>query len=56
VEAGQFTVPPYILLGIPSGSGGVNLQNAISAPFSASGLDQALADGTISYNVPSTYQ
>ena len=55
-QAGQFTVPGYILLGLPSGSGGVNVQNDISMPFSASGLDQAQADGTISYNVPSTYQ
>lgn len=55
-EAGQFTVPSYILLGLPAGSGGVTVQNDLSMPFSASGLDQAQADGTISYNVPSTYQ
>ena len=55
-QAGQFTVPPYILLGLPAGSGGVNVQNVVSMPFSANGLDQAQAYGTISYNAPSTYQ
>ncbi|HEY4359872.1 MAG TPA: hypothetical protein VGN17_02835 [Bryobacteraceae bacterium] len=55
-QAGQFTVPSYILLGLPAGSGGVNVQNAISIPFSASGLDQATAQATISYGVSSTYQ
>ena len=56
VEARQFTVPPYILLGLPAGSGGVLLQNDIFSTFSATGLDTATADGTISHNVAATFR
>jgi hypothetical protein len=55
VEAGEFTVPPFILLGLPSGSGSTLVQNIISSPLSASGLDIALKLATISYSVNSSY-
>ena len=55
-EAGRFTVPSYILLGLPAGSGGVNVQNDVFSTFSASGLDTTSAGGTISDNVPSTFR
>jgi hypothetical protein len=55
-EAGQFTVPSYILLGLPGGSGGVNMQNDIFSTLSATGLDTSSAGGTISYNVPATFR
>jgi uncharacterized protein (TIGR03437 family) len=55
VEAGQFTVPPYILLGLPAGSGGTLMQNIVYSPLTASGLDIAVAIGTNSYSVASTY-
>jgi uncharacterized protein (TIGR03437 family) len=55
VEARQFTVPSYILLGLPPGSGGTEVQNYITAPLSASGLDIAMGIGVVSYSVPSSY-
>lgn len=56
VEAGQFTVPAYILLGLPAGSGGTLLQNDIMSTFSAAGLDATFAGATISANVASTFR
>jgi len=56
VEAGQFTVPPYILLGLPAGSGGTLLQNDIFSTFSATGLDSTYAGATISSNAASTFR
>lgn len=56
VDDGQFTVPSYILSGLPAGKGGTMIQNAIFEPLSASGLDIGLADGTVSFSVASTYQ
>ena len=53
VEDGQFTVPSYILLGLPAGPGGVVVQNIIYSPLSASGLDIGLALGTISFSANS---
>lgn len=55
-EAGQFTVPSYILQGLPAGNGGVDLQNDVFSTFSATGLDTTSAGGTISYNRPSTFR
>jgi uncharacterized protein (TIGR03437 family) len=55
VEAGQFTVPSYILLGLPNGNGGTLVQNLIDAPLTASGLDIATAAASVSYSVSSTY-
>ena len=56
VEAGQFTVPPYILLGLPPGNGGAEIQNNIYLPLTASGLDVGLALGNVSISVPSVYR
>jgi hypothetical protein len=55
VEAGQFTVPPYILLALPSGRGGVGVQNSFWTPLPASGLDVGLALGDVSFTADSTY-
>lgn len=42
VEAGQFTVPPYILMALPeSAIGATQVINEIYFPFSADGLDYA---------------
>ena len=50
VEAGQFTVPAYILLGMPPGSGGTSIQQHDSdAPFTATGLDLASITAVIEF-------
>ncbi len=54
VDDGQFTVPSYILSGIPAGSGGTALQNAIQLPLPASGLDYGDTGATISFSVFTT--
>ena len=56
VEAGQFTVPSYILLGMPAGSGGVSVQNRSSGTLTAMGLDQGVSAGGIYFNVPASFQ
>jgi len=53
-EKGQFTVPSYILQGLPAGSGGVNVQNDVFSTFSASGLDSPSTGGTISFSQAAT--
>jgi len=53
-EKGQFTVPSYILQGLPAGSGGVNVQNDVTSTFSATGLDNPSAGGTISFSQAAT--
>ena len=55
VEAGQFTVPPYILLGLPAGSGGVSIeQHDTDSTFSATGLDDGGVTAVIEYSVAAT--
>jgi hypothetical protein len=55
VEAGQFTVPSYILLGLPAGSGGVSIQqHDTDTSFSASGLDDAGVTAVIEFSVAAT--
>ena len=57
VEAGQFTVPSYILLGLPAGSGGTSIQQqATVSTFSATGLDIAGVTGAIEHSVTTTYK
>jgi hypothetical protein len=56
VEAGQLTVPGYILLGLPAGSGSINAQSSVSGTLTAPGLDQGVSQGGISFNVPTTFQ
>ena len=55
VEAGQFTVPSYILLGVPVGNGSLLLQNNIYSTLPASGLDISFALGSNSYSTPAVY-
>jgi len=56
VEDGKFTVPSYILSALPAGTGAVQIQNSISAPLPASGLDIATALGAISITIAATFQ
>jgi uncharacterized protein (TIGR03437 family) len=55
-SAGQFTVPSYVLLGLPSGSGSLGLEN-ITTPvsFNASGLDFASAFAGTASSISPTY-
>ena len=53
-EKGQFTVPSYILQGLPAGNGGVNVQNDVFSTFSASGLDSPSTGGTVSFSQAAT--
>jgi hypothetical protein len=39
LEAGQFTVPSYILLGSPTGSGGTTVNHQVDLTFLPTGLD-----------------
>jgi uncharacterized protein (TIGR03437 family) len=56
VSAGQFTVPPYVLGGMPAGSGSVTVSNQTAyTPFSASGIDAGFAIGFVSTQVNSTF-
>jgi len=56
VEAGQFTVPSYILLGLPAGSGGMTVNHQVDLTFSATGLDTGATGltGEIEYSMPLT--
>jgi len=56
VEAGHFTVPSYILLDMPTGNGAVNVQSSIPATLTASGLDQGVAGGVISFSGPASFK
>ncbi len=55
-DAGQFTVPSYILSALPAGKGGVGVQNDVYSSLSAGGLDIGLALGDISYSASGTYK
>jgi uncharacterized protein (TIGR03437 family) len=55
VEAGQFTVPSYILLGLPAGSGGASIQqHDTDTTFSATGLDIAGVVAVIEFSAAGT--
>lgn len=55
IEAGQFTVPSYILLGLPAGSGGVSIQqHDADGGFSATGLDLGELTAEIEFSVAAT--
>jgi len=57
VSAGQFTVPPYILLGLPAGSGTSMLANSTNyTTFTATGLDFGFAIGSVSFSVNSAFK
>jgi uncharacterized protein (TIGR03437 family) len=52
----QFTVPSYILLGLPHGTGTTSVQNSTNlTTFSAAGLDFGAAFGNVSIQVNSNY-
>jgi uncharacterized protein (TIGR03437 family) len=56
-SAGQFTVPNYVLLGLPSGTGTTSITNTTSySPFTASGLDTGFAFGFLETQVKTIYQ
>jgi uncharacterized protein (TIGR03437 family) len=55
VEPRQFTVPSYILLGLPAGSGGVSIQqHDADSSFAATGLDMGGITAVIEFSVPAT--
>ena len=57
VEAGQFTVPSYILLGLSAGSGATTVNHQVELAFSATGLDIGTAlTGEIEFSVTTTYK
>jgi uncharacterized protein (TIGR03437 family) len=57
VSAGQFTVPSYVLLGLPAGSGTTTVENSTNiSTFSAQGIDQGSAFGAVSVQVNSAYK
>jgi len=57
VEAGTFTVPPYILYGLPAGNGTSTIENSTKfTSFAATGLDFGYAIGYVSFSANSVYQ
>lgn len=56
VDAGQFTVPSYILSALPAGKGGTLLQNNVYSSLSPTGIDIGVAAGNVSFSVTSVYQ
>jgi uncharacterized protein (TIGR03437 family) len=54
-DAGQFTVPSYILKGLAAGTGGTLMQNDIYYPLPASGLDVSVAIASVSSSTASNY-
>ena len=56
-SAGQFTVPSYILLGLPAGTGSTTVEKTTAfTTFTASGLDYGTAIGATVVSVSSTYK
>ncbi len=57
VEAGSFTVPAYILSGLPSANGTSMLMNSTNySTFTAAGLDYGFAIGSVSFEINSVYK
>ena len=54
MDPGSFTVPAYVLAGVPAGTGGVALQNNVYSSFTATGLDSTLVDANVNYQAGST--
>jgi fibronectin-binding autotransporter adhesin len=56
-SAGTFTVPNFVLLGLPSGTGSTSLTNTTSyTAFTATGLDTAFAFGFLQTQAKTIYQ
>ena len=57
VNAAQFTIPPSVLLAMPSGNGQLILYNtAFPTHFSAPGLDAGSVFAQVGWNIPVVYQ
>lgn len=57
VSAEQFTVPSYVLLGLPAGTGSLAVENATtSVPFAATGLNYAYGIAAIFSSISPAYQ
>jgi hypothetical protein len=55
-EAGQFTVPSYILQALPAGNGGANVQNNVYFPLTPAGIDIGTGAANVSFSVPSSFR
>jgi uncharacterized protein (TIGR03437 family) len=56
VSAGSFTVPSYVLLALPAGSGTLGITNeANPVSFTATGLDTGILFGGVTFSINSTY-
>jgi uncharacterized protein (TIGR03437 family) len=56
VEAQTFTVPSYILYGLPAGSGTSMIENSTAfSTFTATGLDYGVAFGGVSFTINSVW-
>jgi len=53
-EAGQFTVPPYVLAALPAGTGSISISDTAYSTFTATGLDLGLGLGQVSYSTTTT--
>jgi uncharacterized protein (TIGR03437 family) len=56
VDDGEFTIPSYIFAALPVGRGGIEIQNDLSFPLTATGLDTSEAGGNVSHSLAATYQ
>jgi len=56
VGDGQLTVPSYILSALPTGTGGVMMQNDVYLSLSAGGIDIGLTGGVIGRSVSATFK
>lgn len=54
-DDGKFTIPPYVLLAVPTGTGSVAVQNIIYAPLKADGLDVATAAAYVGYSYSANF-
>jgi uncharacterized protein (TIGR03437 family) len=56
VSAGAFTVPSYVLLALPAGTGTLGITNeANPVSFTASGLDTGILFGGVTFSINATY-
>ena len=56
LSAGQFTVPSYITMALPAGTGSVTVENSTNyQTFSASGINNGIALGYVATQVNSTF-
>ncbi len=53
-DPGSFTVPAYVLNGVPPGTGGVAVQDNVYSSFTATGLDSTIVDANVTVQRPSS--